>query len=114
MALTLTNHEKKLAGKLAKQLEKTKWYDTTVVCQLFSIEHARDLEETNLGDFAIEAKMLILKSKSDTHSPNVNTIETTLRQGIKLAQWGVRMPDPWEQRLTALTREMEAIKIETE
>ena len=111
--MALTNREKQLAEVLAKQLEAANHNDTTVVCQMFSIEHAHDLEDTNLSDFTIEAKMQMVMKRPSAHSPSVNTIETTLRQGLKLAQWGVRMPDPWEQRLKALERELAAMKTES-
>ena len=110
--MELTEQEKRLAKVLAKQLSDADHDDTTVVCQMFGIEHARDLKDISLGDLTIEAKMLMVRQEPNARSPSVSTIETTLRQGVKLAQWGVRMPDPWEQRLTALEREMEALTSE--
>ena len=108
--MTLTDREMLLAKKLAEQLDEAKWFDTTVVCQMFSIEHAHDLEDTNLSDLTALTRDEM--KKPEPNLPSENTIETTLRQGIKLAQWGVRMPDPWEQRLRKLERELEALTSE--
>ena len=110
--MTLTDREKQLVELLAKQLDEAKWNDTTVVCQMFSIEHARDLQETNLSDFTIFTKRAMVMKEPGSKTPSVHTIETTLRQGLKLAQWGVRMPDPWELRLRELERELEALTSE--
>lgn len=107
--MALTEQEKQLVKMLAKQLRDANHTDTTVVCQMFSIEHACVLENTNLGDFTIDVKILMTRERPGGHSPSVNTIETTLRQGLKLAQWGVRMPDPWEMRLRALELNLEAL-----
>lgn len=95
-----------LGQKLREALEMAEDGDYGVTTHLFGMEHAEGLEGLALIDVAFRA----IKGAGMLKKFSPASAEIKLREGMKLARFGARGPDPLEMRV----RELEAAVEELE